>query len=181
MNDLNTTIAQLKHDFFAHRNGNVADALRRAGDQHHTIMGCQLHEVAAIAAQHTGDAVLARALWQQSQHRECQLAATMLYPPQDLTLDEALQWCSQVTTTEVADVLCHRLLRHAPCATSIVDSLLDSGDRLARYTAVRLALNLAIARRIDSRDTIVRWVAKAKEDADGTLLHIISSLEEELD
>ena len=181
MNDLNTTIAQLKHDFFAHRNGNVAEALRRAGDQHHTIMGCQLHEVAAIAAQHTADETLARALWQQSQHRECQLAATMLFPPQALTLDEALLWCSQVTTAEVADVLCHRLLRHASCATQLVDALLDSTDKRARYTAMRLALNLTIAHRVDSRDTIERWVAKAKKDADGTLLHIISSLEEELD
>ena len=41
-------LQEIKKEFFAHRNGVVADTLRRAGDPHSMIMGCQFADVVAI-------------------------------------------------------------------------------------------------------------------------------------
>ena len=40
----------LRQAFFAYRNGIVADALRREGDPHQLIMGCQLADLMHITA-----------------------------------------------------------------------------------------------------------------------------------
>ena len=39
-----------RKQFFAYRNGIIADSLRKNGDPHSMIMGCQMTDVAQIAA-----------------------------------------------------------------------------------------------------------------------------------
>ena len=50
---MNTEIQEIlrviRKEFFAFRNGIVADKLRKAGDPHGMIMGCLLVDIAAIA------------------------------------------------------------------------------------------------------------------------------------
>ena len=49
---------------------------------------------------------------------------------------------SEVPTTEVADVLCHRLLRHLEYANELAQELAGNENDLVRYTALRLMFNL---------------------------------------
>ena len=63
----------LKKEFFAYRNGIIAEQLRAAGDPHTMIMGCQLADIIAIASHYNKDAQLAQSLWDDEQHRECRL------------------------------------------------------------------------------------------------------------
>lgn len=134
-------IQKLRKEFFAYRNGVVAERLRAAGDPHSVIMGCQLADVIAIANHYEKNALLAQALWDSVNHRECRLAAPMLYPTDEMTIETATAWCHSVESTEIADVLCHRLLRHLPCGQELWESLRSSHDSLVQYTAWRLLLN----------------------------------------
>lgn len=151
--DVEERLTRLRREFYAHRNGILADTLRSAGDPHQFVMGCPLAELATIAATETPDAALATALWADSKHRECRLTAPMLMPIDALTLDEAMRWATEVITHEEADVLCHRLLRRTPFADSLVSRLMTDPQPMSRYVARRLMLNLTVTGRRTLSDT----------------------------
>ena len=160
----------LKKEFFAYRNGIIAEQLRAAGDPHTMIMGCQLADIIAIASH----------LWDDEQHRECRLAATMLYPIEDFSCETAMSWCNSVESVEVADVLCHRLLRHLDYAPALFDQLRQSDTILVRYTAWRLALNLLIINKIAKTNELRAMVEKELETAQPPLRQVLESIAEEL-
>ena len=170
----------LKKEFFAYRNGIIAEQLRAAGDPHTMIMGCQLADIIAIASHYNKDTQLAQSLWYDEQHRECRLAATMLYPIEEFKMETALAWCNSVESVEVADVLCHRLLRHLDYAPALFDQLRQSDTILVRYTAWRLALNLLIMNKIAKTNELRAMVEKELETAQPPLRQVLESIAEEL-
>jgi len=171
---------QIRKEFFAYRNGIIADQLKAAGDPHTMIMGCQLADVIAITNQYEKSAELAQALWNDKNHRECRMAATMLYPVEEFSLETALAWCKSVESVEIADVLCHRLLRHLDYAPQLWEQLRDSKLPLVKYTAWRLALNLLMMNRIEKTDDIRMMVDKELATAQPPLQQVLKSIEEEL-
>ena len=170
----------IRKEFFAYRNGIIAEQLRAAGDPHTTIMGCQLVDVIAITGRYAKDARLAQALWDDVKHRECRMAATMLYPIDDFSPETALAWCQSVESVEIADVLCHRLLRHLTCAVELWQQLRESDKPLVRYTAWRLLLNLLIMNRIEKTNELQSVVEKELATAQAPLLKVLESINEEL-
>ncbi len=139
------TVQEIKKAFFARRNGVVADRLRSAGDPHHFIMGCNLVEIMQVAQMVGKDTATAQALWNDVDHRECRLAAPMIYPPGEFTPEKALEWTESLESYEVADNLCHKLLRHCTFAPELVERLLDNPSPMTEYTAYRLRLNLIVS------------------------------------
>lgn len=171
---------KIKKEFFAYRNGIVAEQLRAAGDPHPMIMGCQLPDVIAIAGHYQKSAELAQALWDDVQHRECRLAATMLYPIEEFSLKTALTWCHSVETTEIADVLCHRLLRHTAYANELWEQLRDSDKPMTQYTAWRLLLNLLLMNRTEKTSMLRAVVESELSTAQPPLRQVVESVYEEL-
>ena len=150
----------LKKEFFAYRNGIIAEQLRAAGDPHTMIMGCQLADIITIASHYNKDA--------------------MLYPIEEFKMETALAWCNSVESVEVADVLCHRLLRHLDYAPALFDQLRQSDTILVRYTAWRLALNLLIMNKIAKTNELRAMVEKELETAQPPLRQVLESIAEEL-
>ena len=133
---------QIKQRFFAMRNGIVADTLRRAGLEYRMAFGLNLPQLVEIAADFEPSAELAEQLWADRRTRESLLLAPMLYPHEALTERRAAEMLREAPTTEVADILCHRLLRHLPFALKIAaEAATDEAD-LTRYAAMRLMANL---------------------------------------
>ena len=172
---------ELRKAFFAHRNGVVADALRAAGDPHPFIMGCQLSDIAAITSNIAPDADLAQALWHDRDHRECRMAATMLYPPELMPIDTAYEWCCDVESVEMADVLCHRLLRKLPYASVLVERLLANVALLLRYTALRLLLNLLLMGKVQPTDELRQRLREEQARGEAQLQPLLASLLEEFE
>ncbi len=170
----------IRKEFFAYRNGIIAEQLRAAGDPHTMIMGCQLTDVIAIAEHYEKSAELAQALWNDVNHRECRMAATMLYPAEEFKMETAIAWCLSVESVEIADVLCHRLLRHLPYAVELWKQLLTCDKKLVRYTAWRLLLNLLIMNRIEKSDELCSMVEKELKSAQPPLRQVLESITEEL-
>ena len=134
----------IKRRFFAMRNGIIADTLRKAGLDYRMIFGLNLPQITDIAADLPHTPGLAAELWADTRTRESLLLAPMLYPVEHMTADTAAEWLSQAPTTEVADVLCLRLLRRHPDALAIALDALDSPAEITRYAALRLLFNLLI-------------------------------------
>lgn len=136
-------IQGIKRHFFAMRNGIIADTLRKAGSPFRYIFGLNIPQIADIAAQTGTDSPLAEALWANTTTRESMLLAPMIADKASFSIDDAMRWVSAVPATEVADILCHRLLRHQPYAWELAEKLAGCGEKgYSRYTAMRLAFNL---------------------------------------
>lgn len=132
----------IKREFFALRNGIVADSLRRAGAPYQIIFGLNLPQIVEIAAAKGPDRCLAERLWSNTTTRESLLLAPMIYPRGEMTRETAVEWVKAAPSAEVVDVLCHRLLRHLPFAASVARGLSLSERDLDRYCALRLLFNL---------------------------------------
>ena len=111
-----------RKQFFAYRNGIIADSLRKNGDPHSMIMGCQMTDVAQIATGIEPSKEIAEAFWADTKHRECRMIAPMLYPAADMDKATALEWAKNVECEEIADVLCHRLLHRFSASTRLLQT-----------------------------------------------------------
>ena len=179
-------LREIRREFFAFRNGIVADKLRKAGDPHSVIMGCLLVDVQSIAQRQCeaiGDdvtlAALAQELWADINSRECRLAAPMLYPAQMMSLETALQWCSTVETVEVADNLCHKLLRRIPDADALFRQLIADERPLVKYTGYRLMLNLLLLGKLQPTASLKAIIESEASQASTFLTPLLNDLLDE--
>lgn len=124
------------------RNGITADALRAAGCPYRLVFGLNLPQLSEIASRHGYDREMALELRRHSDLRENWLLASMLFPPEELTLEDARAWVAEVRWAEDADILTFKLLRHCPFAMDLADELVCCDDRLARYTGLSLWLKI---------------------------------------
>lgn len=120
------------------RNGIIADTLRKGGSSFKIIFGLNIPQLVEIARNHGYDTELADALWQNRSTRESMLLAPMLLNPASFDVDQAHAWIDAVPDAEIADNLCHKLLRHLPYAYELAVGLAGSQSDLARYIALRL-------------------------------------------
>ena len=183
----NTISREIRKEFFAFRNGIIADKLRKAGDPHGMIMGCLLVDVQGIAAstrEAIGDAeqlaALASELWSDTNSRECRLAAPMLYPAELMTLEQAQQWCGTVETVEVADNLCHKLLRHLNGSGTLFRQLIADEKPLIKYTGYRLLLNLLLLGKVQPTTSLRTIVEAEVTTATPPLTPLLNDILEEL-
>ena len=133
----------VKRRFFALRNGDIANTLRKAGSPYRIIFGLQLPQILEVAAASGIDSALAESLWANDSTRESRLMAPMVADRQTFSLNDAQRWISSLVSTEEVDLLCHRLLRHLPFASEIIsESGMDGRSDIEHYLALRLARNL---------------------------------------
>ena len=185
----NEYLKVIRKEFFAFRNGIIANKLRDAGDPHAIIMGCLLVDIVGItsrARERIGNeidlATVAQEMWNDTNSRECRLAAPMLFPPGLMSGQLALTWCQDIESTEIADNLCHKLLRHIADSQEVMSQLITQEDTMAKYTGYRLMLNLILLGKLESTPTfraIVEREAAVKNPALTLLLHDIDEAFEE--
>ncbi|MDE5919224.1 MAG: DNA alkylation repair protein [Duncaniella sp.] len=132
----------VKRRFFAMRNGIVADTLRRTMPEYKMVFGLNIPQIADIARETGISRALAEELWADRRTRESMLMAPMIFPIEELDAPTAGRMMDEVVTPEVADILCHRLLRHHPDARRLAMERVASPDDLVRYTAFSLLFNL---------------------------------------
>lgn len=147
----------VKRNFFAMRNGVIADTLRRSGSPFKIIFGLNLPQISEIALRSPHSRDLAERLWANATTRESMLIAPMLIDREEFTVDDARRWIAEIPAEEVADVLCLKLLKYLPFASELADEIADSDDRMSRYTGLRLKFNILNA---DVKDAL-RYAEKA--------------------
>lgn len=170
-------IQLIKRHMFAMRNGIIADTLRKAGSPFPMIFGMNLPQLAETAAMFGPDKAAATALWNDTRTRESMLLAPMMLEAASLSRDEIDVMIREVNCTEVADVLCLKLLRKRDDALDIAKKCLDPSVRslMTRYLGVRLLWNLVNA---FPREVLRLALAEA-ETADGFTRKIAADLAEE--
>lgn len=110
-------LKDIKHYFFARRNGITADVLRRGGSGFEMIFGCDVPGISALARQIGYDRKLAGKLWEDRKVRESHLLAAWLIDPKSVSVEECVEMAGGVVDIEDAQMLAFRLLkRHAQVA-----------------------------------------------------------------
>lgn len=155
----------VKRSFFSRRNGVTADVLRKAGSPFKIIFGLNLPQLNEIAREMGQDKELARQLWHNRSTRCSMLLAPILYPADEMTLEEAIQWCEEVPSTEVADILCNKLLVKTGFRETLIERLLHADKGYSKYMALRLILYVVRAEG-QLRGEWKRYVNEALSDAD---------------
>lgn len=140
---LGNTISSIRKDFFAFRNGMIADTLRKGGLEQKYIFGLQLPQIKGIAErfrqkEEEERASLARTLWNDRECREARLLACHLMPPSLMTKEEAREWIDNVATREEADILAFRLIRYLPYSNELAAIFADSDNQLKKYTSTAI-------------------------------------------
>ncbi|MDE7154269.1 MAG: DNA alkylation repair protein [Muribaculaceae bacterium] len=148
----------VKRQFFALRNGVIADHIRRSDNSYKIIFGLNLPQLNEIAASTGYDEQLADALWDNRSTRESMMLAPMLIDPKRMSREKAEMWITQVPNREVADILCHKLLRHTPYALELAKQMCDNDNSLVRYTVIRLLFNLLPASATVAKEMCAREV-----------------------
>lgn len=157
-------IQEIKRRFFAMRNGIVADTMRKGGLGYKMVFGLNLPQIVEIVADLTPSRELAEQMWADGRTRESMLLAPMIYPREELTRTRAAEMLREAQTVEVADILCHRLLRHEPYALELAMEAAKSTDPMERYGAFRLLNNL-----VYTHPAEIRPLAEAELAADNPM------------
>ena len=186
--DNNHQAREIRKEFFAFRNGIIASKLRNAGDPHAIIMGCLLVDIVGItdraraAIGYEVDlANLAQELWNDTNSRECRLAAPMLFPSEMMSSQLALTWCRDIETTEVADNLCHKLLRHIADSQEVMTQLIAQDDTMAKYTGYRLMLNLILLGKLQGTPALKSTVEHEATMGNPALIHLLNDVIEAIE
>ncbi|MDE6296978.1 MAG: DNA alkylation repair protein [Muribaculaceae bacterium] len=138
---MNDTLKDIKHQFFAFRNGIIADALRKQTN-YSVIFGLQVPQIAQIAKSLSPSMQLAETLWSEQSTRESRLLATYLFPVDEVDMKKALSLASQANNVEEADMLAFRLLKWLPFADSLLTAMGSRND-ISDYMKRTLANHLS--------------------------------------
>lgn len=141
--EIDGLMSPIRKEFFALRNGMIADTLRKGGLEQKYIFGLQLPQIKGIAERFRPSsdedaASLARTLWSDKNCRESRLLACHLMPPPLMPEGEAMEWAEDVATREEADILAFRLLRYHPDAKQIAADLNETDNALKKYTSAAI-------------------------------------------
>lgn len=173
MTEIHDTVKDIKQSFYSLRNGVVADTLRKAIPYYKTIFGLTVPEIQGIADTIGKNTVLGLELWSDQGVRESLMLAPMIIDVHDLTPAQALQMANTAPTTEVADILCHKLLRLMPDAASLaMKAYEESNCGQQWYTALRWVMNLLPGAEKEAR-TLAALAEAAQEPLAAPLAHQI--------
>lgn len=136
------TLREVKRLFFTYRNGALADTLRAAGHPCAVIFGLMIPQIADIARSLEPSSELAQRLWDDSGVRESRILATYLFPPEEVTREDALRLASEVRNAEEADMLAFRLLKRLPFAQQLLEEIGTLGTPMAPYLHRSLSRHL---------------------------------------
>ena len=150
-NIVQENIKGIRKEFFAFRNGIVADKLRKAGDPHTMIMGCLLVDMTAIARR------IAEGL------------------------DENTRAAVAQELWKVADNLCHKLLRHIDGSDALFRQLIADDKPLIKYTGYRLLLNLLLTGKVQPSASLRAIVEHEAAQSQQSLTGLLNDILEELD
>ncbi len=173
----NEQIRAIKSEFFALRNGEIADRLRRAGSPYKIIFGLQLSQLDAMAARLQKSMELAETLWQNSSTRESRLLAVLVFPLDRLTRQLAAELLAQADTRELVDLLCFKLVRNLPDAEALVGELSGADT----YAALRLAMNLLCLQKLENLDAVYALAQAELANADSTCRIVARQVVDEID
>lgn len=143
---MDTILRNIRTDLRLSMNGVTASSIRAKGVGYRMNFGVDILRIKKIASKYVADKVLAETMWGDDV-REFKILATMLYPVEEFTIDDAHRWARDVVNQEIREQVCKNLFQSLPFADSLVPVWVSDEDEVIRTTGYWLFARLCIARR----------------------------------
>lgn len=121
--DLDSTIREIKKDFFSFRNGMVAESLKNLYSKNKIIFGLTVPQFMELSKKYPKDLKLGLKLWDDNTSRESRLFALYIIPHSELSYESASDMILSVESFEEGEFLAFRLLRFLPFSKELLDDL----------------------------------------------------------
>jgi 3-methyladenine DNA glycosylase AlkD len=116
--ELNEQLKSIKTEFRLAMNGKTSQSMRDNGFRYKLNFGVELPRIKDIASAFEPDMHLAQALWNED-IRECKIAATLLMPVEEFSIDLAEIWAEQIDNIEIAEITVMNLFCKLPFAPAL--------------------------------------------------------------
>lgn len=146
-------------------NGVVSSSMREKGLDYKLNFGVSLPEIKKIAACYKKDVALANTLWPEDV-RELKILATLLYPAEYFTAEDAEKWIQYVRHQEIAEQLCRNLLQELPFAENLACRWIEREEEYVLVAGFLLLARLCDKRKILEPSTSDALLKRAKEIMD---------------
>jgi len=117
------------------KNGETVALHRQRGIIYQKSYGVSMNHLKEIAASITPDIDLADRLWHR-QVRETMLLASLVCPVNELSLSNALEWCTLITNSELVEQISMNLLSKSQHISNLCIDLTKTGDNYQYATAL---------------------------------------------
>lgn len=139
--------------------GVVSASMREKGLKYRLNFGVNLPTLRQIANNYDCDPILSEMLWKEDV-RELKILATLLYPIEDFSEENAHKWCREIPNQEIRQQVCMNLFQNLPYAHDLVNHWVSSDNESIRTTAYWLFARLMIIHSVQIPDidctTLVR-------------------------
>jgi 3-methyladenine DNA glycosylase AlkD len=122
-------------------NGVVSDQMKTAGIEYKKNYGVTIPVIRDIAKTYAADADLANRLWMLG-IRETMILATLLYPTDKLTLENAKKYILELDKMELVEQMSMNLLNKLPYANSLCIWCVNSPELWVRITGLMLSVRI---------------------------------------
>lgn len=136
--EISEQVKQIKRSFRLYMNGVTANSMRQKGLDYKVNWGVSQMDLRRMAAEYGKDRPLAEALWAESGVRECRLLATIIMPPEEMTVEHAMEWMAENVSVETVEAAVFNLFCHIPNADTLAKKLLHMPKSLARMGGYNL-------------------------------------------
>lgn len=134
-------VKQVKRTFRLYMNGVASRSMRDKGMGYKINWGIPLGELRRIAMGYGRDYDLSIALWSDDV-RECRILATMIMPPEMMSVSLAGQWLAESKSPEMVEMLALNLFQNLAFADVLVYKWLDSVDTMSQMCAFHVLSRL---------------------------------------
>ena len=128
-------------------NGVASTSMREKGLSYKLNFGLMQSQIRTIASSYAPDRLLAEALWNENT-RELKIMATMLYPVETFSADEAEVWVRGVCNQEIREQVCLNLFSRLSFAEDAARKWANDSDSNIRLTGYWLLGRLFVSRRM---------------------------------
>ncbi len=140
MNDL---IKQIRTDLRLSMSGAVSASMRSKGVNYRMNFGVSTPRIKQISEKYSKDKLLAETLWKEDV-RELKILATILYPWEQYTKENANKWILDNYDQEMREQLCKNLFQNLSFADELVEEWASNETEYIRATAYWLFARLCI-------------------------------------
>lgn len=140
-------------------NGVVSTSMRQRGIAYKVNFGLTIQQIKDLAKHYTPGGELAEALWKEDT-RELKILATLLYPTEKFTSENARQWLTAIHNQEIREQVCFNLFQNLPFAAVLVTDWCKNENEETRITGYWLLARLLLSKKsihIDLDDFHYIW------------------------
>lgn len=129
-------------------NGIASTSMRQMGMAYKVNFGLLIPQIKELAGSYEKNAELAKSLWKEDT-RELKILATLLYPVNEFTEEDANKWVAEISNQEIREQVCFNLFQELPYAYKLAMEWGTSENEDIRTTGYWLLARLLLLKKAE--------------------------------